>query len=315
MKLKILVSIALFAAGFLLGWILSPRETAEPAAPPTTADAPAEPEIWTCPMHPEVEMPRRGKCRHCGMDLVLREQSDDGPPRVLTMSEEDKKLAEIVTARVERRYVTNQIRLVGKVDYDETRIKTISAWIPSGRLERMFVDYTGVPINAGDHLVLIYSPELLTAQEELLKAKRSVDGADRQPSEFLRQSDRGALESAREKLRLWGLTLEQITAIEERGTAEGDAPREGALIPDFRLLDFNGSPVQISALGKPVIVNFWASWCAACIEEMPDLERLHQAVGDRAPASSGASREIYSAAGRSIFICCRSPAKRSVMSI
>ena len=62
---------------------------------------------------------------------------------------------------------------------------------------------------------------------------------------------------------------------------EGDAPREGALIPDFRLLDFNGSPVQISALGKPVIVNFWASWCAACIEEMPDLQRLHEAVGDR----------------------------------
>jgi thiol-disulfide isomerase/thioredoxin len=62
---------------------------------------------------------------------------------------------------------------------------------------------------------------------------------------------------------------------------DGDAPREGALVPDFRLLDIDGDPVQLSTLGKPAIVNFWASWCAFCIEEMPDLQRLHEAIGDR----------------------------------
>ena len=62
---------------------------------------------------------------------------------------------------------------------------------------------------------------------------------------------------------------------------DGDAPRAGALVPDFRLLDLEGRPVQLSALGQPAIVNFWASWCGFCIEEMPDFERLHQAAGDR----------------------------------
>ena len=62
---------------------------------------------------------------------------------------------------------------------------------------------------------------------------------------------------------------------------DGDAPREGALVPDFRLLNLDGEPFQLSALGKPAIVNFWASWCAFCIEEMPDFQRLHLAVGDR----------------------------------
>ncbi len=62
---------------------------------------------------------------------------------------------------------------------------------------------------------------------------------------------------------------------------DGDAPRAGALVPDFRLLDLEGRPVHLSALGRPAIVNFWASWCGFCIEEMPDFERLHQAAGDR----------------------------------
>lgn len=62
---------------------------------------------------------------------------------------------------------------------------------------------------------------------------------------------------------------------------DGDAPREGALVPDFRLLNLSGELVHLSDLGKPAIVNFWASWCGFCIEEMPDFERVHQAVGDR----------------------------------
>lgn len=62
---------------------------------------------------------------------------------------------------------------------------------------------------------------------------------------------------------------------------DGDAPREGALVPDFRLLNHDGEPVQLSALGKPAVVNFWASWCPFCIEEMPDFQRLHLTAGDR----------------------------------
>ncbi len=61
---------------------------------------------------------------------------------------------------VERKYVTADIRMVGKVEYDETRLAHITAWV-SGRLDRLYVDYAGVQVNKGDHMVYIYSEELV----------------------------------------------------------------------------------------------------------------------------------------------------------
>ena len=90
------------------------------------------------------------------------------------MSPANKKLAEIQTTAIERRFTDAKVRMVGIVDYDETRVKSISSYVP-GRLDRLYVNYTGVNVEKGDHLALIYSPTLLTAQEELLEAKRSVD--------------------------------------------------------------------------------------------------------------------------------------------
>ena len=60
---------------------------------------------------------------------------------------------------------------------------------------------------------------------------------------------------------------------------EGDAPQVGALAPDFRLLDLDGNPVRLSETGGPAVVNFWASWCTFCIEEMPDFQRVHELAG------------------------------------
>ncbi len=120
-------------------------------------------------------------------------------------------LMNIQTAPVQRRYVTNVVRMVGKVDYDETRLKYITAWVP-GRLDRLFVDFTGVQVAKGDHLVLIYSEELYSAQQELIQAA--------QMAQRLSQATRNRinlLEGAREKLRLLGLTEEQIREIEQRG--------------------------------------------------------------------------------------------------
>ena len=55
-----------------------------------------------------------------------------------------------------------------KVEYDETRVEYITSWVP-GRLDRLYVDYTGVPVKKGDHMVYLYSPELFAAQEELVQ--------------------------------------------------------------------------------------------------------------------------------------------------
>jgi Cu(I)/Ag(I) efflux system membrane fusion protein len=192
----------------------------EGAATQPAADGPAGAERWTCSMHPQIQLPRPGKCPICSMDLIpLQAPTGDGGPRTLTMSAEDRKLAQVVTAAVERRLVTAEVRMVGKVDFDETQVKTVSAWVP-GRVDRLFIDYTGIPVKKGEHLALLYSPELLTAQQELIEARRWVDAQVPEPSAFLREAGVRTLDSAREKLRLLGLSDVQVREIEERGTAE-----------------------------------------------------------------------------------------------
>ncbi len=62
---------------------------------------------------------------------------------------------------------------------------------------------------------------------------------------------------------------------------DGDAAQPGGLIPDFRLLNLDGEPVRLSEIDGPILLNFWASWCQPCVEEMPDFEIVHQELGDR----------------------------------
>ena len=202
------------------------------------------PSLWTCPMHPQIKLPDFGGCPICGMDLVEMTGDGDDNPRQLVMSPAAKALARITTQPVRRKNVTRPVRMVGKVDYDETAIRTISAWV-AGRIDRLYVDYTGVRVAEGDHLVWLYSPDLLTAQEELLSAKARLKTTAGESSEFLASSNRAAYTSAREKLLLWGLTEEQVTEIEERGTASDrvmlTSPTTGVVIE--KLLD-EGAYVQ-----------------------------------------------------------------------
>ncbi len=231
-----LAVVAAIGSGYMIGWNRG-HATAPAAAPDGQSDAPRAATIWTCSMHPQIKLPKPGKCPICGMDLIpLASGGADPGPRALAMSESDRKLAEISTAPVERAFVEAQVRLVGMVDYDETRVRTVTAWVP-GRLDRLYVDYTGVEVRTGDHLVQVYSPSLYKAQEELIQAKKRVDESTER-SEFLRESDRRSLDSAREKLRLWGLGDDQIRAVETRGTPEDrveiNSPMAGVVIEKLR---------------------------------------------------------------------------------
>jgi len=210
-------ALALFALG---RWSAGGED--DPAQDDGTEESAAEesvPDVWSCPMHAQIRLPDPGGCPLCGMDLVLMGQGGDDHPRRLAMSTAAKELARIATQPVERKNVTRPVRMVGKIDYDESSVRTISAWVP-GRLDRLFVDYTGVRVAEGDHLVRLYSPDLLNAQEELLSARSRLEITSGEASSFLADSNRRAYESAREKLLLWGLTEEQVASLEERGTTE-----------------------------------------------------------------------------------------------
>ena len=213
-----------FGAGYLVRWGCAPAAPAPVGlreAVPAGAEAhvPSEPTVWTCSMHPQIRQPKPGLCPICGMKLIPLAQEDQGETlRTFTTSEAAKALMDVETSPVERRFVTAEVRMVGKVDYDETRLAYITAWVP-GRLDRLFVDYTGVPVKKGDHLVDLYSPELLSAQEELLQALEAVKNLERSGIGIVREMTAATVDAVREKLRLWGLTPEQIAQIEKRGKA------------------------------------------------------------------------------------------------
>lgn len=217
-----LAAVALVAGGYALHWALAPAEQGASAEPSGEhAGHPETPQVeqnWTCSMHPQIRQPKRGQCPICGMDLIPVRSEAAGAMRQFRTSRQGRALMDIQTSRVERKFVTAEIRMVGRIDYDETRLAHITSWVP-GRIERLFIDYTGIAVNQGDHMVTLYSPELLSGQEELLQALRAARSVERSELEIMRETSQATVEAAREKLRLWGLTPEQVEAIEERGTA------------------------------------------------------------------------------------------------
>jgi len=206
---------------------------------------------WTCSMHPQIQKVKPGKCPICAMDLIALKKGSKNAlrPRELVMSPEAKALAKITTVEVKRRLVDAKITMVGKIDYDETRTKTIAAWFPA-RIDKLYVDYTGVDVRKGDHLAYVYSPELLTAQRELISAIK------------FKSSDIGTI---KDKLRLWGLSEEKIRSIEVKGQTDDhmdiDAPFGGIVIhkgvdegdyvktggPLFKIADLSKVWVQLDA--------------------------------------------------------------------
>ena len=192
---------------------------------------------WTCSMHPQIRQPNPGRCPICSMDLIpVENTSASGNESAHTMEPYARKLAEIEVTKVENRSVIREITLSGKIDYDETRVSAITAWV-SGRLDRLFVDYTGIPVRKGDHLAEIYSPELLVAQQELIQAVRAAAAYRRKGLTALLGTADATVNATREKLRLLGLTSTQISRIETSGNVSDHltltAPSTGIVIQKF----------------------------------------------------------------------------------
>ena len=205
------MALGLLILGLLAGRFLLPSKASQDAVGHDhgTRDVePSEPEVWTCSMHPQIQQPDAGDCPICGMDLILLANDSDGDEgdRVLSMSESSRALADIQTTLVKEESPEVEIRLVGKLSYDETLEKSLTARFPA-RIDELFVNFTGAQVRAGDPLAKVYSSELRTAQRELLNAYRA------DPESIYTVA-------ARKKLRLWDLLPAQIDAILESGEAQ-----------------------------------------------------------------------------------------------
>ena len=170
--------------------------------PRAASHASSQSDVWTCSMHPQIRLPNPGRCPICGMQLI--------PLSKLPSARGDLETrAGLVTEPIQRCELFKEIRTVGKLDYSERQVAYISS-----RVDRLFVDFTGVEVKKGDHPVEIYSPELLVAQNELLLALDAVE-KEKPSSPPTKSFAQSRLESVRTKLRLLGILDEQIAEIEE----------------------------------------------------------------------------------------------------
>lgn len=164
-------------------------------------------EIYTCPMHPSVISDKPGACPVCGMALVKKTNQKNVSSDELTilqsvsLSPTQRVIANVATETVKQQTIKQTINAVGVVDFAEPNLATITARF-SGRVEKLFVNYTGEIVKKGQELFELYSPDLISAQNELLLAAKNKQ-------EMLLQVARIRLNTH------FGLSEQQISEIEK----------------------------------------------------------------------------------------------------
>jgi Cu(I)/Ag(I) efflux system membrane fusion protein len=170
-------------------------------------------EMWTCSMHPQIMQPEPGDCPICGMDLIPMESETDGlAENQFKMSVNAVALANISTTKVG--FSTSgdsSLKLSGTIEENEKAVATQASYF-DGRIEKLFINFEGEEVRNGQRLATIYSPELVSAQQELITASS------------LKESQPALYTAVRNKLKLWKLTEKQIQQIEQSGQIQENFP-------------------------------------------------------------------------------------------
>jgi Cu(I)/Ag(I) efflux system membrane fusion protein len=140
-------------------------------------------------------------------------------PGSIEISSERQQLIGVKIGTVEKKSLEKLIRTVGRIDYDEKRIFTVSPKI-GGWIEDLFVDFTGRFVRKGEPLLTIYSPELVSTQEEYLLALHAREQWSKSPFPEVSGSGKLLAESAQRRLKLWDISDEQIQALQESGQVQ-----------------------------------------------------------------------------------------------
>ncbi len=207
----LIIGIVLAIAWFFLlpkDWLASKKSTS----------AEASEYVYVCPMgYPEAsETP--GVSKFCGMELIKKKRSEvpflsgKGINEV-RLSPSEMILANVGVSTVEYKSLEREINTVGKIDYNETRQAHIAARF-SGRVEKLHVNFTGEKVRKGEPLLEIYSPDLVTTQQEYILALENLEKMKSSPLKESVEMAQSLVESTRNKLLLWGITEEQILNLE-----------------------------------------------------------------------------------------------------
>ncbi len=175
---------------------------------PAQQETKAGKEIYTCPMHPEIIRDKPGNCPICGMKLVKKEINSKKLEAVelesLLRPTNEYVVSGIPLTTIQKREEQIEIEALGNIDYDTREVGSISSRV-AGRVERLYVRYRYQKVTKGQHILDIYSPELLTAQQNLL---------------FLLKNDESNttfIQAAKEKLLLLGMSQKQLQLVIQSG--------------------------------------------------------------------------------------------------
>jgi Cu(I)/Ag(I) efflux system membrane fusion protein len=193
-------------------------------APAPAAGAPAAPlkerkiKYWVSPMDPGYVRDKPGKAP-CGMDMVPVYEDAGGEaetPGVIAVSPATVQSMGVRTARVEVRPLSRLTLAVGLVNFNERNLSTITTKV-NGWLERLYVNATGDPVRKGQALVSIYSPDLVSSQEEYLLAVRNLKAMQKSPVKEMVDGARRLAEASRRRLAYFDISAAQIEALERTG--------------------------------------------------------------------------------------------------
>lgn len=205
-KQIIMVIFGCLLFGGLAGWLIRGGGDEHPDHEHTHIDENGV--EYTCSMHPQIRQNEPGQCPLCGMALTpVSSNSGNNSPFVLEMTPEAMALSNVQLTRVKSGVGSGKLSLTGKIQVNEQRVKSLTANY-SGRVDQLFVNFTGQEVRRGEKLATLYSPDLVNAQKELLETAKIKD---RQPALY---------QASKEKLKLWKISDEQISRIENSGRVQ-----------------------------------------------------------------------------------------------
>lgn len=177
---------------------------------------------WVDPMHPAYKSDKPGSAPDCGMDLVpvyAEEETtakNQMPKNAIQISPYKQQLIGVQFGTVTYQSIGKTIRANGKVTYDETKITRVHTKV-EGWIENVYVDFTGKQVKNGDPLLSIYSPDLLQTQQEFLLSVKMRNELGNSQYKEAAEGSHSLYQSARRRLELWDISVEQIDEIEKRG--------------------------------------------------------------------------------------------------
>ena len=185
--------------------------------------------LYTCAMHPFIIKDTPGSCPICGMQLIKkitqaqtasaqtpeqREQAD--LLAHVSLSPTQRVMANVATVAVARVPLSKEVAATGIVQFDQSRQAKVTAWV-AGRIDRLRVNTVGAYVSKGKPVADIYSPDLVSAQQEYLLALKSREQFKHSSIQAISQGGEGLVGSARQRLKLMGVKDEQIAALERGG--------------------------------------------------------------------------------------------------